>query len=337
MDEPILTFSPESSKPQVLRVSQTGDAVSWVAQHREMLRSVTSKHGSLIVRGLPLRSASEVSAAFRHLGCLMPERERFAPRERYSDCVYSTSRWPANQRMCLHNELSYAQQPPTMVLFACLVAPSARGETIVAGSHEVLNALPDALVDKFERLGWLLIRNYSPELGESIADAFGLDDRGAVERYCRANAIDFEWKANGLRTWQRRNAIVTHAVTGKRCWFNQIAFLNEWTMDSDVHEYLLDLYGEEGLSFNTYFGNGERIDREIIELINEVYTRHTSVQRWQAGDLMLIDNILTAHGRECFEGQREVLAAIADPLSLSPLLAPGKKRVTTNQIGRAHV
>ena len=38
---------------------------------------------------------------------------------------------------------------------------------------------------------------------------------------------------------------------------------------------------------------------------------------WQAGDLMLVDNVRTAHSREPFEGPREVLAAMADPVRLA--------------------
>src|SRR5262249_39765216 len=147
---------------------------------------------------------------------------------------------------------SYAVELPTLMLFACLVAPTGGGETSVADSTNVLNALPAGLVERFERLGWLLIRNYNGDIGASIAEAFGADDRRAVERYCRANGIALEWQPDGtLRTWQRRSAIIHHPLTGQRCWFNQIAFLNEWTMDLELRDYLVDIYGEDGLPFNT--------------------------------------------------------------------------------------
>src|SRR5205823_9337700 len=81
--------------------------------------------------------------------------------------------------------------------------------------------------------------------GASVEEAFGTADRGEVESYCRANATEFEWQPDGtLRTWQRRSAVVRHPVTGQRCWFNQIAFLNERTIDPEVREYLVDVYGE---------------------------------------------------------------------------------------------
>jgi alpha-ketoglutarate-dependent taurine dioxygenase len=220
--------------------------------------------------------------------------------------------------MCLHHELSYVLEFPGLMLFACLVAPTDGGATPVADSAAVLRALPDGLVERFERAGWLLIRNYTSEIGASVAEAFGTDDRRAVESYCRANAIALEWRPDGtLRTRQRRSAVVRHPLTGRRCWFNQIAFLNEWTMNPEVREYLIDTYGEDGLPFNTRFGNGDPIGAEIVQVINETYEANTVREPWQAGDLMLVDNVRTAHGREPFKGPREVLVGLADAVRLS--------------------
>jgi alpha-ketoglutarate-dependent taurine dioxygenase len=199
------------------------------------------------------------------------------------------------------------------MLFACLTAPTDRGATPVADSPSVLGALPSELVERFERVGWLLVRNYNGEIGASVAEAFGTDDRRRVESYCRANAIEFQWQPDGtLRTRQRRSAVVHHPLTGQPCWFNQIAFLNQWTIDQEVREYLVDLYGEDGLPFNTRFGNGDPIGADVVQAINEVYEANTVRERWQAGDLLLVDNIRTAHARESFEGPREVVVAMAD-------------------------
>ncbi len=273
------------------------------------------------IRGLGLRDAAEAEAVFRQLGDLMTETEAFAPRTRYAPGVYSATKWPPNQSMCVHHELSYADSVPSLMLFACLVAPEVGGATPLADGAAVLDALPRDLVERFERQGWLLVRNYNDDIGATVADAFGTDDRAAVERYCRANAIDFEWQdgaggGGGLRTWQRRRAVVPHPLTGQPCWFNQIAFLNEWTMAPDLHEYLLDVYGADGLPFNTRFGNGDPIGADVVQVINEVYEAHTVREPWQAGDLLVVDNIRTAHGREPFEGPREVVVALADGVRL---------------------
>ncbi|TMQ62318.1 MAG: TauD/TfdA family dioxygenase [Candidatus Eisenbacteria bacterium] len=311
-------------KPPMLQAEATGGAPRWAAEQRDALRALVAEHGSLLVRGLGLRDAAETEAVFRHLGGLMTEREAFAPRRSYAHGVYSSSKWPPNQPMCMHHELSYALQFPGLMLFACLVAPTAGGATPVADSPAVLRALPAELVERFERVGWLLIRNYNDDIGASIAGAFGTEDRSAVESYCRANAIRFEWQPDGaLRTWQRRSAVMAHPLTGRRCWFNQIAFLSEWTIEPEVREYLVDLYGEDGLPFNTRFGDGDPIGAGVVQVINQVYEANTVREPWQSGDLMLVDNIRTAHGREPFQGPREVLVAMADavhPADCSPTI-----------------
>jgi alpha-ketoglutarate-dependent taurine dioxygenase len=284
---------------------------------RDAVRSVVAEQGAMRIRGLGLREAAEAEAVFRLLGDLMTETEAFAPRTRYAPGVYSATPWPPNQPMCVHHELSYAQEVPSLMLFACLVAPEVGGATPFADSPAVLEALPRDLVERFERQGWLLVRNYNDDIGASVADVFGTDDKGAVERYCRANAIDFEWQeGGGLRTRQRRNAVVRHPVSGRRCWFNQIAFLNEWTLAPDVREYLVDEYGADGLPFNTRCGNGDPIGPDVVEVINETYEAHTVREPWQAGDVLVVDNIRMAHGREPFEGPREIVVALADGVRL---------------------
>jgi alpha-ketoglutarate-dependent taurine dioxygenase len=218
----------------------------------------------------------------------------------------------------MHHELSYRLEFPGTMMFACLDAPTNGGATALADSTSVLASLPQELVERFERDGWLLTRTYSDEIGASFAESFGTEDRGAIERYCRSNAIEFEWQPTGeLRTRQRRSAVVRHPVTGARCWFNQIAFLNEWTLAPEVREYLVDVYTSDGLPFNTRFGNGDPIGAEVVELLNSIYEANTVREPWQSGDLMLVDNIRTAHSREPYQGPREVLVGLADPVRLS--------------------
>jgi alpha-ketoglutarate-dependent taurine dioxygenase len=84
-----------------------------------------------------------------------------------------------------------------------------------------------------------------------------------------------------------------------------------------VHEFLVDVYGADGLPFNTRLGNGDAISKEVVQAINEVYEANTAREPWQAGDLMLLDNIRTAHSREPFEGTREILVAMSDPTRLT--------------------
>ncbi|MCZ7457987.1 TauD/TfdA family dioxygenase [Streptomyces sp. WMMC940] len=316
----LLDVESQPGRPPVLHVESPGDAASWAAGQRDALRSLVAERGAVLVRGLGLREADQVGAVFQQLagGPLMTEREAFAARESYRDGVYSSTAWPPNQPMCMHHELSYTTTFPGLMMFACLTAPAAGGVTGVSDATAVLEALPPATVERFEREGWLLTRSYNDEIGASWTEAFGTDDRAAVEDYCRANAIDLAWQGDGgLRTRQRRSAVVRHPLTGARCWFNQIAFLNEWTLAPEVREYLVDEYGEDGLPFNTRYGNGDPVGEDVVQILNEVYEAHTDREPWQPGDLMLVDNIRTAHSREPYDGPREILVGMAEPVSLA--------------------
>ncbi|MFF1304176.1 TauD/TfdA family dioxygenase [Streptomyces sp. NPDC058307] len=310
------SLDPAPGSPPLLHAEPDGDAVSWAAAHRDPLRALVRDHGCVLVRGLGLADPGTSEAVFRRLtDGLMPDREPFAPRRRYADGVYSSTKWPPNQQMCMHHEVSYGLEFPGLLLFACLEAPGSGGATALADASAVLRALPRELVSRFEREGWLLTRAYHEEIGASVEEAFGTDDRAAVEHYCRRHAIEFAWQSDGsLHTRQRRGAVLRHPAGGLPCWFNQIAFLNEWTMEPEVHEYLVDMYGADGLPFNTRFGDGSPIDAEVVRTINEVYDAHTVREPWRDGDLLLVDNIRTAHSREPFEGPREVLAALGDPV-----------------------
>ncbi|GAA2247423.1 protein AmbD [Streptomyces ruber] len=309
-------------RPPLLDVA-AGDAREWTTRHRDALRAVVAEHGAVLVRGLGLRDRAQTGAVFQRVADgLMAEKEAFAPREAYADGVHSSTAWPANQQMCMHHELSYTLEFPGLMLFACLTAPTGGGVTGTADAEAVLAALPAELTERFEREGWLLTRSYNDEIGATLEEAFGTDDRGAIEAYCRVHAIEYAWQDDGsLHTRQRRSAVVRHPVTGRRCWFNQVAFLNQWTLEEEVRDYLVDVYGEDGLPFNTRYGNGDPIGPDVVETINEVYTAHTRREPWQAGDLLLVDNIRTAHSREPFQGDREILVGLADPVRFSDVSA----------------
>lgn len=309
----------EPGTPPMLRAQTTDSAAHWAAERRDALRAVVAEHGAVLIRGLGIRDPAGVGAVLHGLGVApLTEREAFALRQTYSEGVYSSSKWPPNQPMCMHHELSYTLEFPGLMLFACLGAPTTGGSTGVADSAAVLDALPPALAERFEREGWLLTRSYHPEIGATLDQAFGTEDRDAVERYCRAHAIDFAWQPDGgLRTAQHRSAVLHHPFSGRRCWFNQIAFLNEWTMAPEVREYLIDEYGADGLPFNTHYGNGDPLAEDVVQQLNEVYDAHTARRPWEAGDLLLVDNVRSAHSREAFEGPRDVVVALADPIRLA--------------------
>ncbi|ATL28467.1 TauD/TfdA family dioxygenase [Streptomyces formicae] len=281
------------------------------------VREALTRHGAVLVRGLGLTGDAGLAAVAQALDVTpMRERESFAPRKDRGHGVYSASLWPVDEPMCMHHELSYAAEVPGIALFGCLRAPRRGGATGVADARAVLEALPAQLVEGFERDGWLLARHYG-DVGLGWAEAFGTRDADEVSAYCREHAVGHRWLPDGsLRTVQRRSAVVRHPASGERLWFNQIAFLNELTMDPAVREYLLSLYGPDALPFTTRYGDGRAIPESVIQTVNDVYTAATSSEPWQAGDVLVVDNLRMAHSREAYEGERDVVALFGDPTRL---------------------
>ncbi|MEU1311710.1 TauD/TfdA family dioxygenase [Streptomyces cinnamoneus] len=325
----VVTSTPTRNTPYTVRTAdgrpamlETGhpapeDPAAWAAEHRAFLRAAVAEHGALLVRGLGLSDAAAVGAVSRELlDEVLTEREGFAARQVLADGVYSSSEWPADQPMCMHHELSYAREVPGTLLFGCLTAPASGGVTGLADAHEVLEALDLALVARFEREGWLLDRNYTDTVGVGLGDAFGSAGRADVEAYCAARGIEAVWQGNGdLRTRQHAEAVLTHPVTGRRGWFNQIVFLNEWTLDPVIREYLKFEFGDDGLPFNSRYGNGDPLDEQTVLDVNAVYERHTLREPWRAGDLLIVDNLRMAHSREPYEGDREIAVVLGDPVT----------------------
>ncbi|NEE20696.1 TauD/TfdA family dioxygenase [Streptomyces sp. SID7499] len=306
---------PDQTLPAVLEADPGADAAVWVREHRDRMGGEVAAHGAVLVRGLALGDRAAAVAAVRAvIGDGMAEREGFAPRDAHAPGVYSSSHWPADQPMCMHHELSYVATAPRLLAFACVTPPVSGGVTALADARAVLRDLPADLVGRFEANGWRLTRSYNPLVGTAWQEAFGTEDRAEVERYCAENGITAVWQGDdALSTVQTRPAVLAHPDTGERCWFNQIAFLNEWTMAPEVREFLTAEFGPEGLPFNTFLGDGSALDRPTVDHINEVYEKHTVREPWQRGDLLVLDNVRVAHSREPYTGEREIVVGLGEP------------------------
>ncbi|EHK89317.1 TauD/TfdA family dioxygenase [Saccharomonospora azurea] len=312
----------EPGRPAILRTPSfdTIDAAcSWLTEVKPFLRSGLDEHGALFLRGLPVYTSTDFGAV---RDALMSERasyrEKATPRSHFGDNVFSSTDLPAAQRILLHNENSYTLTFPGTLVFGCLVAPEEGGATPVADVRTVLRSLPEELVDKFRRVGWRLNRTFGDLMSLGWRTSFEATNRADVERYCDRNMISYAWDSDDtLRTSQVRSAIIRHPRTSDQVWFNHAAFWSEWSLDPAIREVLLDEFGQDGLPFNTSYGDGTPLTREEVAALNAAYDDAMVRESWQVGDVMIVDNILAAHGRDPFRGDRKIVVAMGDPVSLA--------------------
>jgi alpha-ketoglutarate-dependent taurine dioxygenase len=98
-------------------------------------------------------------------------------------------------------------------------------------------------------------------------------------------------------------------------WFNQAHLFHISSLEPDVRESLLLSFREEDLPRNAYYGDGSRIEDDVLDEIRDVYQQEKVVFAWQEGDILMLDNMLMAHGRTPFIGQRKVLVGMAEPVN----------------------
>jgi alpha-ketoglutarate-dependent taurine dioxygenase len=249
-------------------------------------------------------------------GELLEYHERSSPRRQVHGNVYTSTDYPAGESIFLHNENSYQQTWPMRILFFCQTAPASGGETPIADCRKIYRRLNPKLRERFIDRKWMLIRNFGDGLGLSWQTVFQTTDKGVVDEHCRVNGIQTAWKDNDrLRTCTVRPAVRNHPKTGEPVWFNHATFFHVSTLDPTISAVLTRQFKEEDLPSTTCYGDGSSIEAETLDELREAYSSETVMFSWQEGDLLLLDNMMVAHGRAPYKGPRAILVGMAQPYS----------------------
>jgi alpha-ketoglutarate-dependent taurine dioxygenase len=319
-----------TGKPPIVeapRVDDIESACGWLKVVLPGLNRALRTHGVVFLRGLPMTEVKDFAQVRDVLLPIpTPYREKATPRSKLGRDVFSSTDLPPTQAIQLHNENSYTLTFPGVLLFGCLTAPSEGGATPVADCRKVLSSLPEYLVSEMRSVGWLLTRSYSEFLSTTWQAAFSTEEKTEAERYCKENLIGYQWQADGnLTTRQVRPGIITHPRSGDEVWFNHLAFWNEWALDEELRETLIAECGRDRLPFNTAMGSGRPLTRDEVRVLQDAYAGAAVRETWRKGDLLMVDNILTAHGREPFNGDRKIVVAMGEPISIAdcqPAVSP---------------
>ncbi|HEY0081924.1 MAG TPA: TauD/TfdA family dioxygenase [Pyrinomonadaceae bacterium] len=300
---------------------------AWGGNNRETIDLRLQQHGAILFRNFALNSIEDFEQ-FTSAVTSEPVgyHDRTSPRSQVSGNVYTSTDHPADQPIHLHNENSYSYSWPTRIFFFCVNPADEGGQTPIADCRKVFRRISHGVRERFLRRGVMYVRNYGDGFGLTWQTVFQTTDRREVEAYCRATGIEYEWKdADRLRTRQVRPAAVKHPRTGEDVWFNQAALFHFTSLDSAVSDALLAEFAEADLPFNAYYGDGSPFAHAELEEVREAYRHETFMFDWQRGDLLMLDNMLAAHGRAPFAGARKIVVRMADSLNWTDLEAGGSR------------
>lgn len=315
-------FPPDQPLPLVVEPKGEASAkelTRWLQESADAVEEKLLKHGAILFRGFGVKTPGAFNRFIKKATSgPMDYVDGNSPRTKLASGIYTSTEYPAQYFISLHNELSYSRCWPSKIFFCCITAPESRGETVICDSRRLLQELPKDLVEEFEKRQICYIRNLhgGDGFGPSWQATFEMEDRTEVEAHCRDAHTNFEWKPDGgLRVWHVRPALLKHPKTQEVVWFNQADQFHPSTHPTEVYQSLMDLYqnDESNLPQNVSFGDGAEIPTEMLDQVRATTEELSVYFPWQRGDLLMVDNMLVSHGRAPFEGDRKILASMCDP------------------------
>lgn len=314
-DSDVSTYIYPETDPGILSIEakKPVNPIEWAHNNKNLVEQNLFEYGGLLLRGFDINSLSEFNK-FSQTICpnLLEYTYRSTPRSNLGGRIYTTTEYPADQSIPLHNENAYSDSWPEKIMFFCVIPAKEGGETPIADSRKVFKRIDKEIVKKFEDKGILYVRNYSPGVDLSWQEVFQTEDKQEVEKYCQTHSIEYCWNQveAELTTKQLCQATLFHPITKEKVWFNQAHLFHISSLKKELIQALITEVGEKNLPRNSFYGDGEPFEEEVLNHIREAYEKEMIAFRWQRGDIMILDNVLMAHGRNPYSGERKIAVAM---------------------------
>lgn len=323
--------------PLALRPSAHGDAEIDLDTVVETVKSLQAKdgiltkklarHGTLLFRGLPIHSAADFSKFAHAFGYkpheiigIVVDRPLLAPN------VAPANEAPKDVLIYNHNESPQVPHAPEYIFFYGHKVPAKGGETPISSSlelfHRAQQEIPEFITELGEKgiLSKVLYKEGVQYAGGStLRQAFGKewkdgDDeatkRAKVEaqiaRYHRGKHTTWEWTDEGLVLTHRLPTIRTQPGTKLPTLFTGLA---AYYKNVQVNA------AARGKAVEQFFGDGSPIPEKYIAHLAKITDDIRVLHKWQQGDVLVYDNIISQHGRQPWEGEQEdrvILASLFD-------------------------
>ena len=308
--------------------------VAWYRSRLDTIDTLLDACGALLWRGFAVPD----TAAFGQLGALYPAYANgytagAAPRKQIDGQVYESTRMPPPFKIGLHQEMAYMPAFPRLVAFYCRQPADAGGETPICDMRRVTARVPAALRERFAERGVMYLRNFAApgERADGLAanpgmpfaeyhrpwdDAFGTRERDEVERLCAERGVGCRWLDDGSVTVSHvGSALRAHPRTGETVWFNQASAQhpNPRSMGELSYRYLQRMYGgRAAFPYEIRYGDGSPMPFDDLVAIYDALDDEELAFPWQAGDVLVVDNMLVAHGRNPYRGARDTQVMLFD-------------------------
>jgi len=314
MNKETAAMSKARTLPVMITPDVSGDLILYGKDNKEKILSYIRDEGGILFRGF---NVPEIEV-FENFTSVFTEQlesynERSTPRTEVQGKIYTSTEYPNDQHIPMHNENSYSHQWPRLIWFHCVTNAEVGGETPIADSRVIYNHLDPAIIARFKEKKLMYVRNLGGKIDLPWQTVFQTDDKATVIEYCRKAGLQLEWlDEDRVRTKAIRSAIAKHPESGEMLWFNQAHLFHYTSLPEDIRDFMLSYMKEENLPRHVYYGDGMPIEESILDEIRGVYAEHTVKLPWKEGDVMMLDNMFIGHAREPYKGKRKVVVAMAN-------------------------
>lgn len=310
------TLAAGESATLVVQPAMSGvNLMQWASNNRAFMQTELARYGAILFRDFVVDAAEKFENFARSVaadGELFDEYGDL-PRDTPGAKVYHSTPYPADKSILFHNESSHMHRWPMKIFFYCVKAAETGGATPILDCRQTYRTIDPSIIRRMTEKKLLYVRNFIEGLDVNWQQFFQTTDRSKVEDYCRRVGMEFEWKgAQQLTTRQLCQAVTRHPATNELLFFNQIQLHHISCLDPAVKASMLEMFRQEDLPRNVYYGDGTPIEDTVVEEISALYEQQARRFQWQAGDVILLDNMLTAHARDPFAGTRKILVAMAE-------------------------
>jgi alpha-ketoglutarate-dependent taurine dioxygenase len=321
--------SPLFIEPAASQAIDVPAFLRWVTERRSDLDALLLLHGGIVFRGSPIASSAQFSEFSEVLGPYVGDYSGGASaRSKIVGNVMEATRLAKEIKIPLHQEMCYLRDYPGHIAFYCVTPADKGGETIVADMRRFTRELPDSIRRKLESTGISVVRNFAAPAEDGSEDnadhpdqrswkfAFYTDTREAVEATCADKGMEAIWNDDGSLTVRNTYAAFTaHPVTGEMIYRN-VAHVDPGAGFSanlpDARRRRIEaMLSRQAIRTGYYYGDGSVVSPAESAELRALFDQIELSWQWRPGDIMLLDNLLMAHGRNSFEGEfRNVQVAL---------------------------
>ncbi len=288
---------------------------SWIQENKSSIEDALVKSGALLFRGFPVDSAEtfdQFSAAFGYRNFTYQESLSNAVRINFTDRVFTANEAPKDVEIFLHHEMAQTPMAPSKLFFFCQSSADEGGQTPLCRSDKLFQALenewPQAM-SAFEEFGvkYTTVMPAADDSdsgqGRSWKSTLSVESVEQAEAKLSELGYTWDWLENGdLKAVTPRLPAVIEFEDESKSFFNQLiaAYMGWKGVKENPSEFIR-------------FGDDSEIPTDVLDLAVRLAPEFTYDVPWQDGDIALVDNYRTMHGRKPFEGERkrQVLVALA--------------------------